>query len=231
VVTVGPTLTRDLPYPGEVQRVRVRGRDTQGCVTHWSMQKELSWEGCYPGAPEVVAVDPAPLGTDVTVMAVLTMTFSEVVYAPIAQECLGEVRLQAGASFVQGTWAYADRYDSNWVWGVRFTPTVDLAEKTWHYGVVTGMKDGHGYRMAAPYSWPFMGKSQGAAISGPAGNGACRRGAMAARTAFAREQSSRHETARGASPWNASAVVKRPRSLNLPQVVYRTLLSAQGFAF
>ena len=28
VVTVGPTLTRSLPYPGEVQRVRVRGRDT-----------------------------------------------------------------------------------------------------------------------------------------------------------------------------------------------------------
>ena len=101
-------------------------------------------------------MSPAPLGTDVTVTAVLTITFSEVVYAPISWECLGEVRLQAGGEFVPGQWTYADRYDDDWAWGARFTPTNDLAEKTWHYGMVSQVKDSHGQRMTAPYSWPFL---------------------------------------------------------------------------
>ncbi len=156
VVTVEPTLTHTLPEPGEVRWVKVRGRDAAGCVSHWSMARELSWEGCYPGAPQVAEVGPLPGSTDVTVTAVLTLTFNEVVYAPdLTVDDLAEVLLQAGSAFVPGQWKYAERYDEEWAWGARFTPTTRLGEKTWHYGIVTGMKDSHGHRMQEPYSWAF----------------------------------------------------------------------------
>jgi RHS repeat-associated protein len=156
VVTTAPTLTRALPYPGQVRWLRVRGQDPAGCLTHWSAGQEFSWEACYPGAPRVVAVSPVPLSADVTVTTVLTVTFSEVVYAPpVDPDNVAQVRLQARGQEVAGQWEYADRYDDLWAWGARFTPTNDLAEKTWHLGSVTGMKDGHGYRMTVPYSWAF----------------------------------------------------------------------------
>jgi len=48
VVTVGPTLTRSLPYPGEVQRVRVRGRFIH--IAYYALRDEA---GAYQGTLEV----------------------------------------------------------------------------------------------------------------------------------------------------------------------------------
>jgi|GEM_PF-951197 len=156
VVTTAPTLTRELPYPGEVRWVRVRGQDAAGCLTHWSLGRELSWEGCYPGAPQVVGASPLGQQTEVTVTAGLVVTFSEVVLAPpVLQDSRTQVRLYAGGSPVAGEWHFTDRYDGQWAWGARFTPTNELAEKTWHLGSVTGMQDSHGNRMTVPYGWVF----------------------------------------------------------------------------
>ena len=123
VVTTAPTLTRELPYPGQVRWVRVRGQDAAGCLTHWSLQSELSWEGCYAGAPQVVGVSPLRQQMEVTVTAGLVVTFSEVVFAPPPglQDSLTQVRLHAEGNPVAGSWDYAERYDAQWAWGARFT--------------------------------------------------------------------------------------------------------------
>ncbi|MBN1139990.1 MAG: Ig-like domain-containing protein [Anaerolineae bacterium] len=152
----------DTPFPDQVATVRVRGRDQEGCITHWSDPIEVSWEVCYPGAPAVTGVTPATGSDSVTIRPSLVVTYNEAIYigspanglqAPQASLSLppsvGDLSFRAEAVVpVTDVWALAVRYVPLWNQSIP-----SLEEWTAYTATVAGAMDAMAQAVTA--TWTF----------------------------------------------------------------------------
>ncbi|MCL7452693.1 MAG: Ig-like domain-containing protein, partial [Anaerolineae bacterium] len=163
VVTEGPDLRLEKPYPGESYFVKVRARDAAGCITHWSDELDYNWEAAHPGPPAVVATAPLHGALGVALTPTIVVTFSEVVFvgwdSPLASaQWAGfhtpDLSLLLDGQPVHGRMAVAQAYDEHWAWSL-LLKVDSLKEQTTYVGHVVGAMDAHGNEMTVRHEWSF----------------------------------------------------------------------------